>query len=332
MAEHASPLPPPPRRRMHRREGTGSPRFLTFSCYRRVQLFHPSIADLFADTLAAARMKHRLLSGTVTQKVRLLLPLAERASAARTKFLAAIGDLTQSTAVDWQAWVGAKSPAEVPFATLREHAARCSQDVDGLQLLIDDVRLLQDVYAERLGPLIELLERHRALLTGLDAACRRVVYQSLSRAAIARSPALATFTGERHESRRAQFRELDRKLIRLRQAKIALDLARRPVEPGINAGPKSEWTGLALVQNEAGKQKRHIPMRHLLSRAGTAVQSLTPCFMMSPLSVAQCLKPGVLNFDLIIMDEASQLRPEDAIGAIARGSQIVVVGDPRCRP
>ncbi len=44
---------------MHRREGTGSPRFLTFSCYRRVQLFHPSIADLFADTLAAARMKHR---------------------------------------------------------------------------------------------------------------------------------------------------------------------------------------------------------------------------------------------------------------------------------
>ena len=49
--------------------------------------------------------------------------------------------------------------------------------------------------------------------------------------------------------------------------------------------------------------------------------------MMGPLSVAQYLAPGVLDFDLVIMDEASQIRPEDAIGAVARGAQLVVVGD-----
>jgi very-short-patch-repair endonuclease len=54
--------------------------------------------------------------------------------------------------------------------------------------------------------------------------------------------------------------------------------------------------------------------------------------MMGPLSVAQYLAPGALNFDLVIMDEASQIRPEDAIGAVARGAQLVVVGDDKQLP
>lgn len=49
--------------------------------------------------------------------------------------------------------------------------------------------------------------------------------------------------------------------------------------------------------------------------------------MMSPLSVAQYLVPGQIKFDLVVMDEASQIKPEDALGAIARSSKIVVVGD-----
>ena len=56
---------------------------------------------------------------------------------------------------------------------------------------------------------------------------------------------------------------------------------------------------------------------------------MKPCFMMSPLSVAQYMKPGSLRFDLLVIDEASQMRPEDAVGAIARCDQIVVVGDPK---
>ena len=62
------------------------------------------------------------------------------------------------------------------------------------------------------------------------------------------------------------------------------------------------------------------------------MQALKPCFMMSPMSVAQFLEPGTLQFDLVVMDEASQLRPEDALGAIARGTQLVVVGDPKQLP
>jgi transcription elongation GreA/GreB family factor len=70
----------------------------------------------------------------------------------------------------------------------------------------------------------------------------------------------------------------------------------------------------------------------LLKRAGRALQELKPCFMMGPLSVAQYLEQGYLKFDLVVMDEASQLRPEEALGAVARGSQLVVVGDPKQLP
>ena len=62
------------------------------------------------------------------------------------------------------------------------------------------------------------------------------------------------------------------------------------------------------------------------------MQALKPCFMMSPLSVSQYLKPTGLSFDLLVIDEASQMRPEDALGAMARSGQIVVVGDPKQLP
>ena len=89
---------------------------------------------------------------------------------------------------------------------------------------------------------------------------------------------------------------------------------------------------MALIINEINKQKRHIPIRQLMRRADRALLALKPCFMMGPLSVAQYLVPGQLKFDLVVMDEASQLKPEDAIGAMSRGGQVVIVGDPKQLP
>ena len=106
----------------------------------------------------------------------------------------------------------------------------------------------------------------------------------------------------------------------------------RGVPVGIRSGPVGQWTDLALIDHEITKQKRHLPIRQLVNRAGGALKALKPCFMMGPLSVAQYLEPGILRFDLVIMDEASQLKPEDALGAIARGAQLVVVGDPKQLP
>ena len=67
-------------------------------------------------------------------------------------------------------------------------------------------------------------------------------------------------------------------------------------------------------------------------KAGIAIQSVKPLFMMSPLSVAQFLSPGAVSFDLVLIDEASQVEPVDALGAVARAKQVVVVGDDRQLP
>ena len=77
------------------------------------------------------------------------------------------------------------------------------------------------------------------------------------------------------------------------------------------------------------ERQRFVPVRDLMRRAPSAVQTLKPCFMMSPLSLAKFLPARTITFDLIVIDEASQMLPEDALGALWRAKQFVVVGDPK---
>lgn len=89
---------------------------------------------------------------------------------------------------------------------------------------------------------------------------------------------------------------------------------------------------IGIVRGEIAKKTRHMRLRTLLDRAGEAVATIKPVFLMSPLSVAQYLKRGGLTFDMLLIDEASQVRPADAMGAILRTKQIVVVGDQKQMP
>jgi superfamily I DNA and/or RNA helicase/very-short-patch-repair endonuclease len=69
-----------------------------------------------------------------------------------------------------------------------------------------------------------------------------------------------------------------------------------------------------------------------MEEAGRIIQATKPIFMMSPLSIANFLPPGKIEFDIVIFDEASQVKPADALGSILRGKQIVVVGDSKQLP
>ena len=163
-------------------------------------------------------------------------------------------------------------------------------------------------------------------------AFRFVFYNTLARALFTEYPELSAFSGVTHGNVRRQFADADRQAIALFRERVAAIIDCRPVPAGNRSGLVGSWTDLALIDKEINKQKRHIPIRQLVRRSGGALQALKPCFMMGPLSVAQYLAPGEIQFDLIVMDEASQLKPEDAIGTIARGGQIVVVGDPKQLP
>ncbi len=134
------------------------------------------------------------------------------------------------------------------------------------------------------------------------------------------------------ETARREFVQLDEQLIELQQHEVACRLLGNVVPPGNARGRVGELTEMALIRHETNKQQRHCRIRDLLHRAGRAVLALKPCFMMSPLSIAQYLAPGSVEFDLVVMDEASQIKPEDALGTLLRARQMVVVGDPKQLP
>lgn len=165
-----------------------------------------------------------------------------------------------------------------------------------------------------------------------DLALDLALNDQLSREIINQNPDLARVSGTQRNATQTNFKIYDKKLFKLQRQRIAGKIASRSVPEGNSGGRKSEYTDFALIRNELGKKTKHIPIRQLVNRAGEALLALKPCFMMGPMSAAHYLAPGRLEFDLVVMDEASQVKPEDALGVIARGKQIVVVGDPKQLP
>jgi very-short-patch-repair endonuclease len=224
--------------------------------------------------------------------------------------------------------------------------SQTASDFSELQSLIEKVRSNPEGLAQwnallklrlsstekRIKQLTDLADSQKLPPTELAKAYRFVLFNSLSRQVLSDHAELQQATGIRQDELRRQFAIADKESIRLYSEKVAAIIDKRPTFSGRQTGPVRNWTDMALLLNELNKQKRHIPIRQLIRRAPNALLSLKPCFMMGPLSVAQYLEPEGLKFDLVVMDEASQLKPEDAIGAIARGTQVVIVGDPKQLP
>ncbi len=148
-------------------------------------------------------------------------------------------------------------------------------------------------------------------------------------AAYERMPVLRRFQRAPHEALIERFRVLDREQLAAAQVRLHRLLAAR--RPALNtvAAPGSE---LAILRRELQKQRRHKPIRQLFREIPALLGQLKPCLMMSPLSVSQFLEPDAAAFDLVIFDEASQIRTEDAIGAVLRGQALLVVGDNKQLP
>jgi very-short-patch-repair endonuclease len=158
------------------------------------------------------------------------------------------------------------------------------------------------------------------------------VHQGAYSAFTAQHPELQTLSNTAYEDMRTALATADKELFKATSQDIAAKAARRLAPQGNATGAVRTFSEMGLLRHQSGLQRKHLPIRRLMERASKAMQVLKPCFLMSPLSVAQYLPPGEVQFDLVVMDEASQIRPEDAIGAIARGSSCVIVGDPHQLP
>jgi hypothetical protein len=139
---------------------------------------------------------------------------------------------------------------------------------------------------------------------------------------------LRTFVSAEHERRIEDFRTLDDSYTGLTKKLIRARLyASTPTVDSVAVD--SEW---GILRHEMTKRRRHLPLRELMGRIPTVVTALTPCLLMSPLSIAQYLALSSAAFDVVVFDEASQITVWDAVGAIARAKQVVMVGDPKQLP
>ena len=143
-------------------------------------------------------------------------------------------------------------------------------------------------------------------------------------------PVMRGFSSADHERKIREFRVADERFQKLTERYIAATLAGRiPVPSGTVVSADSE---LGKLRRERQKQRGHLPVRLLVQSLPTLLPKLKPCLLMSPLSVSQYLDAGYPQFDLVVFDEASQIPVWDAVGVIARGKQLAVVGDPKQLP
>lgn len=214
--------------------------------------------------------------------------------------------------------------------TLAENLRRIPENLRELRRGLLYLKKRYAAAREGLLPAVEALERGDVPADAFVERVETAIRSKMIDAVLAAVPALSGFVGENRESEIRRFRELDERYIALSEKIIFARLAARLPRKTDAADPATAELG--LLRRECEKRARQKPVRQLLEQIPSIVPALKPCFLMSPLSVAQYLSPECAAFDLIVFDEASQIPVWDAIGAIARGKQLIVVGDPKQMP
>jgi hypothetical protein len=240
--------------------------------------------------------------------------------------LAAWAELGEATALDAIQAFGAEDP---PLAAITTRLGDWAAAPEALGPWLAWRRAVA-LAGDDLAPLVERLADGRLPAAEAITTFEAARDEALLKAAMRAAPELAAFDGPGFDRLLSDFAVADRARIELARREAAAAHAARLAEA-------RNLPGYRLLLGEFEKKRSHLPVRELLLRAGTVVQAAKPVFLMSPLSVAQLLapphglKPG-LTFDLLVMDEASQIEPVDALGAIARSRQVVVVGDDKQMP
>ncbi len=268
----------------------------------------------------------RLLSSRIDDRA---APAADaaRVDADTTALLDELNAIGEQLRLDVAAALGRETFATTPIADLRAHLERWHQSGE---------RLTQwTAYRDRaertsnLGcdDVVRRLADGRLGTDGAVPGFEMAYYEAIYADQIEADPDLGTFDGTLHGRLAREFADMDRQ--RIATASFEVVKAHHQAVPARDGGAVGP---LGVLRAEIARKRGHMPIRRLMEKAAPAVQALKPVFMMSPLSVAQFLAPGLFDFDLLVMDEASQIQPVDALGAVARAKQVVVVGDPKQLP
>jgi very-short-patch-repair endonuclease len=230
-----------------------------------------------------------------------------------------------------ESWIGTSFDA-VPVRALAEKARCAAAAPDDLEKQVALLGTEEEATQLGLGALIAAWSGQGLPYRDVAQAVEAVFYRSAAEKLMRENPVLMRHTGNTHDLVRKRFQELDKEILALNRKLVAAKLHAKQIPIGYRAQSTRDYTDAQMLDHQTSLQKPRIALRRLFTNAGNAIRAYKPCILMSPMSVAQYLEPGKHVFDLLIIDEASQMRPEDALGATMRCSQAVIVGDPEQLP
>ena len=223
-----------------------------------------------------------------------------------------------------------RETGDVPFEAWQEQLYNWRGQLSSLHLWSQYLNTKNALKSSNAKMFVDSIEKRNIKKDDIEALVEGNFADSLLNILFVENQELATFVGELHENRIREFKDLDKKILTLNRKRIYHKLNSNI--PKIFGG--TEHPQAKILAGEFTRKSGHMPVRKLLEKAGGMIKQIKPCFMMSPLSIAQYLDPTneELQFDVVIFDEASQVKPEDALGAFMRGKTAVVMGDTQQLP
>jgi very-short-patch-repair endonuclease len=212
-----------------------------------------------------------------------------------------------------------------PLAHVTRRVSDWSMNLSRLHEIVSINRHRAKLASSGLEAVADLACRWEGAAERLSDSVRRAYYQGIVAEAVGSRPPLREFSRIEHQGLIEQFRRVDGTVLQYNRAKARHAHLRGM--PDWNAGVGN----LGLLKRQCELRRGHKSIRWAVETSGAAIQQIKPVFLMSPLSVAQFLTP-LAHFDVVIFDEASQIKPEDALSAILRADQTIVVGDTKQMP
>ena len=211
----------------------------------------------------------------------------------------------------------------------------CYKEFDELMDWIRFYSLFSELKNQNILPFIEECLSNGISIDKLPNAFSYLFYTAWMMYIYYLEPTLSTFRRNNQDLYVKKYMELDRK--GFREAESAIRARHREeiriLKDTVYYFPQNPISRqVSIINHEANKKRAIKPIRYLLRDAKDVIKILKPCFLMSPLSVATYLEYNPNSFDVVIFDEASQIFPWDAIGAISRSKQVIVVGDSKQMP
>ena len=216
----------------------------------------------------------------------------------------------------------------MPLTDLFSKMQQYMESIDKVEDWLRFRKLLKQIEAKDLMAYIDCIIKNEIHQNQIVAVYKKLFYKQWINYVIHENPVFANFTRVAQDKIVKQFAQKDKLQFEINKAQIKAELSsKRPPIDFMEAG-----SVVSILLREGQKKRKQKSIRNLFKETGEVVQIIKPCFLMSPLSVSTFLNGNNIQFDTVIFDEASQMFPQDAICAIYRGKQLIVVGDSNQMP